>query len=83
LVGFASFNVKIFHTRPFLDLIGARNIVMRTLVIWHDWLTTGQLSVAPESSSDDSDVSVGEAKAARLKRYAELRWRPDSAIRSS
>jgi IS605 OrfB family transposase len=62
------------------DLIGARNIVMRTLVIRQRWLATGQLSVAPESSSEGSDVSVGEAKAARLKRYTELRWRPDTSL---
>ena len=49
------------------DLIGARNIALRTLVIRQDWMTTGQLSVAP-------DVTSNEAKAARLARYAELRW---------
>ena len=54
------------------DLIGARNIAMRTLLIRQDWVRTGQLSVAP-------DVSDKEAKAARLKRYAELRWSPDAS----
>ncbi len=29
------------------------------------------------------DVSVVEAKAARLKRFAELRWRPDTSLWSS
>jgi len=54
------------------DLIGARNIAMRTRLIRQDWVRTGQLSVAP-------DVSDREAKAARLTRYAELRWSPDAS----
>jgi putative transposase len=51
------------------DLVGARNIALRTLVIQQDWMTTGRLSDAP-------DVTNDEAKAARLQRYAELRWSP-------
>ena len=51
------------------DLVGARNITVRTRAIWQDWMATGQLSVAP-------DVTDHEAKAARLRRYAELRWSP-------
>jgi IS605 OrfB family transposase len=51
------------------DLIGARNISLRTLAIRQDWMATGHLSGAP-------DVTDDEAKAARLKRYAELRWSP-------
>jgi len=54
------------------DLVGARNIAMRTRLIRQDWVRTGQLSVVP-------DVSDSEAKAARLKRYAELRWSPDAS----
>ncbi len=54
------------------DLIGARNIAMRTRLIRQDWVRTGHLSVVP-------DVSDKEAKAARLKRYAELRWSPDAS----
>jgi IS605 OrfB family transposase len=54
------------------DLVGARNIVMRTLLIRQDWVSTGQLSLAP-------DVSSAEAKAARLQRYAELRWSLDTS----
>ena len=50
-----------------LCIKGARNNTLRTRVIWQDWMATGQLSVAP-------DVMDGEAKAARLHRYAELRW---------
>ena len=49
------------------DLVGARNISLRTRAIWQDWMATGQLSDAP-------DVTDDEAKAARLQRYAELRW---------
>jgi putative transposase len=56
------------------DLVGARNIALRTLVIRQDWMATGQLSVAP-------DVTDNEAKAARLSRYAELRWSPVTSPR--
>ena len=56
------------------DLVGARNIAMRTLLIRQDWIGTGLLSVRP-------DVSDDEAKAARLKRYAELRWSSDTSPR--
>ncbi|HLG64954.1 MAG TPA: transposase [Ktedonosporobacter sp.] len=51
------------------DLIGARNVTLRTLLVRHDWIRTGLLSMAP-------DASDREAKAARLQRYAELRWSP-------
>ncbi len=54
------------------DLVGARNITMRTLLIRQDWMSTGCLSVSPDVSSD-------EAKAARLSRYAELRWSLDTS----
>jgi putative transposase len=54
------------------DLIGARNITMRTLLTRQDWMSTGVLSVCP-------DVSDVEAKAARLTRYAELRWSLDTS----
>jgi hypothetical protein len=53
-------------------LIGARNITMRTLLLRQDWSRTGILSVCP-------DVSCDEAKAARLQRYAELRWSIDTS----
>jgi transposase len=43
------------------DLIGARNITMRTFVIRQDWVATDTLSECP-------DVSSVEAKAARLSR---------------
>jgi putative transposase len=53
------------------DLIGARNVTLRTLLVRHDWSRTGTLSLCP-------DASDNEAKAARLRRYAELRWSPDA-----
>ena len=52
------------------DLIGARNVTLRTLLIRHDWIKTGCLSIIP-------DASDKEAKAARLQRYAEVRWSPE------
>jgi putative transposase len=52
------------------DLVGARNITMRTLLTRQDWVRTGRLSVAPDGSD-------AEAKAERLRRYSELRWSPD------
>jgi putative transposase len=67
------------HYTLHADLVGARNIVMRTLLVRQDWARTGQLSVAPGSCSQDPDVSIAEAKAARLKRYAELRWISDTS----
>jgi putative transposase len=54
------------------DLVGARNVALRTLLIRQDWMSTGILSVCP-------DVSDDEAKAARRERYAELRWSPDTS----
>lgn len=54
------------------DLIGSRNVCMRTLLIWQDWISTGRLSDVPDVSSD-------EAKAERLQRYSELRWSPDTS----
>ena len=56
------------------DLIGARNVTMRTLLVRQDWIRTGTLSMCP-------DASDNEAKAARLSRYAELRWSPDASLR--
>ena len=49
------------------DLLGARNITMRTLVSRQDWEATGCLSTTP-------DVTHAEAKTERLQRYAGLRW---------
>ena len=60
------------HYTLHADLVGARNIVMRTLCIRQDWMHTGVLSKRP-------DVSSVEIKAARLQRYAELRWSLDTS----
>ena len=64
------------HYALHADLVGARNITMRTLLIRQDWVSTGVLSERP-------DVSDAEAKAARLQRYAELRWSPDTSPQHS
>jgi putative transposase len=56
------------------DLIGARNVTLRTLLVRHDWIRTGTLSMCP-------DASDKEAKAVRLQRYTELRWSPDASLR--
>jgi putative transposase len=62
------------HYSLHADLVGACNVTMRTLLVRQDWAKTGTLSVSP-------DVSDRKAKAARLKRYAELRWSPDTSPR--
>ncbi len=65
------------HYTLHADLVGARNVTMRTLLARQDWVRTGRLSVVPGSL--DPDVSVDEAKAAQRQRYAELRWRLDTS----
>jgi putative transposase len=67
-----SFVCQHCHYRLHADLVGARNITMRTLLLRQDWARTGVLSIRP-------DASDREAKAARLSRYAELRWSPDAS----
>jgi putative transposase len=54
------------------DLIGARNVALRTLLARQDWVRTGVLSERPDVSSD-------EAKAVRRRRYTELRWSLDTS----
>jgi putative transposase len=61
------------HYSLHADLVGARNVVLRTLLVRQDWMSTGTLSMCP-------DVSDSEAKAGRLKRYSELRWSPDTSL---
>ena len=61
------------HYTLHADVVGARNISLRTLVIRQDWMATVRLSDAP-------DVTDDEAKAARRHRYTELRW---SSVTSS
>jgi IS605 OrfB family transposase len=63
------------------DLIGARNVALRTLLIRQDWMSTGVLSVRPGDTSPD--ISDREAKAVRLQRYAELRWSLDTSPSTS
>jgi len=60
------------HYELHADLVGARNITMRTLLLRQDWGKTGHLSVVP-------DASDKEAKALRLQRYSELRWSPEAS----
>jgi putative transposase len=60
------------HYTLHADLVGARNITMRTLLIRQDWMSTGTLSECP-------DVSSAETKAERLRRYSELRWSSDTS----
>ena len=54
------------------DLVGARNVCMRTLLVQQDWTRTGRLSDVP-------DVSDVEAKTVRLQRFAGLRWSSDTS----
>ncbi|WP_034343872.1 RNA-guided endonuclease InsQ/TnpB family protein [Deinococcus misasensis] len=56
------------------DLVGARNVGLRALLVRQDWASTGCLSCIP-------DVSDIETKVERLKRYSELRWSPDASQR--
>jgi predicted transposase len=65
------------HYTLHADLIGARNVALRTLLLRQDWMSTGVSSVRPGATSPDT--SDREAKAARLSRYAELRWSPDAS----
>ena len=55
------------HYTLHADLVGARNIALRTLLARQDWASTGVLSIRP-------DVASVEAKALRRQRYSELRW---------
>ena len=61
------FVCQMCHLTLHADLVGARNVAPRTLLTWQDWVSTGVLSARP-------DVSSEEAKAARRRRYTELRW---------
>jgi IS605 OrfB family transposase len=70
------FSCQVCHLVLHADLVGARNVALRTLLARQDWVRTGVLSERPE-------VSDGEAKAAQRRRYAELRWSPDTSPRAS
>ena len=58
------------HYSLHADLVGARNVTLRTLLVRQDWIRTGCLSIVP-------DASDREAKAERLRRYSGLRWSPE------
>jgi putative transposase len=60
------------HQTLHADLVGARNVAMRTQLTRQDWVGSGVLSERPNVSDD-------EAKAAQRLRYAELRWSPDAS----
>jgi IS605 OrfB family transposase len=53
------------------DLLGARNVALRTLISRQEWEVTGRFSAVPDVSSD-------EAKTERLLRYSGLRWTIDT-----
>ncbi|MDJ0534514.1 MAG: transposase [Xenococcaceae cyanobacterium MO_207.B15] len=53
------------------DLVGARNVALRTLLLRQDFESTGRISAVP-------DVSHEEAKANYLPRFLELRWSVDT-----
>jgi putative transposase len=63
------------HLTLHADLVGARNVALRTLLTRQDWVSTGALS-------ERLDVSDDEAKAAQRRRYAELRWSSDTSSRA-
>jgi IS605 OrfB family transposase len=70
------FSCKNCQYRLHADLVGARNMTMRTLLHRQDWCKTGSLSISP-------GVSREEAKAEYRRRYAELRWSVDTSPRAS
>ena len=69
------------------DLVGARNVGLRALLVRQDWASTGCLSCTPDGGGrqtrsgavSSNDVTHAETKAERLKRYSELRWSPDTS----
>jgi putative transposase len=66
------FHCQACHLVLHADLIGARNVALRTLLAWQDWVRTGVLSERP-------DVSDEEAKAMQRRRYMEVRWSSDTS----
>lgn len=58
------------------DLVGSRNIALRTLLVRQDWMSTGALSMYP-------NVSSVEAKGEILQRFSELRWSSDTSPQCS
>ena len=68
------------------DLVGARNVALRTLLLRQDFESTGRISAVPletprrrqAQGNAPIDVSHEEAKAKYLPRYLELRWSADT-----
>jgi IS605 OrfB family transposase len=54
------------------DLLGSRNVLMRTILVRQDLIKKGAFVNTP-------NVSDKEAKAERLKRFSELRWSSDTS----
>lgn len=54
------------------DLVGGRNIALRTLLVRQCWISTGSLSVSP-------NVSGVETKAEILLLFSEMRWSLDTS----
>ena len=54
------------------DLVGSRNVALRTLLIRQDWMSTGILSASPDVSSDETKADI-------LQRFSELRWSLDAS----
>jgi putative transposase len=69
------FVCQVCHLVLHADLVGARNVALRTLLARQDWASTGVLSERPNVSSE-------EAKAVQRRRHTELRWSLDTSSRS-
>jgi putative transposase len=78
------FDCEVCGHKGHSDRVASVNIALRTLLVRQDWMSTGALSMRPDGEQASPgasvllDVSDVEVKAARLKRYAELRWNPDT-----
>jgi hypothetical protein len=66
------FHCQACHLVLHSDLVGARNVALRTPLARQDWVRMGVLSERPA-------VSDGEAKAAQRQRSAEVWWSPDTS----
>ncbi len=66
-----TFDCKCCGYKLHADLVGARNVALRALLVRQDWMSTGILSASP-------NVSGVEAKAKNLQRFLELRWSLDA-----
>jgi transposase len=66
------FACQVCHLVLHADMVGARNVALRTLLARQDWASTGVLSERPHVSRD-------EAKAARRQRSTEVQWSVDTS----